>query len=967
MIIQEPRRFAWLYLRRRRTMAIGETTLTLSGQAINHFAILGVSQSAAWFLPAWLGGRQVRINFADGKQRWIYPHANYGHRVDDIQHAIVGAVTTYLSRIVADLAAKVGALEDRRLALYRPDRFVRHSQAHGFAEREQASYERWRRNGEALRCHPLLPEAQKRRVAESLARLVGIAPSVEDAEQTRKLHNDTYAAVFRQAEADYFRAVESSPLTDEQIDAALVFEDATLVVAAAGSGKSSCIVGKIGFALKTGMFQDHEILALAYNRDAAKSLQVRLNDKLGKALGRKVSVASKTFHSFGLSTLCRRHGPDYEPKVLKEDEGEEGRLLRSVIGDLAREDPAFQSALVEWLSVSPYEDPQLVGGGDPEECAKRYEECCRERIHARSDPARKSFDPSIPTFDVSIYVRSLEERSIANWLILRGVVFKYEAPDYEGGRRLGLGKTKNGKQKPYKPDFTYAFDETLPNGRTRKVRVVHEHFALNIDGQAPAWMGGAKYAAQAAGKRRMFAQWIGEGSQGERLVFFETHSHQSRDGSIWPHLETCLRQAGIGIGLLSEAIRTAALASFGEASDLEQLLVDFVLRFKESGLTAPQVEREAQRSPNPYRAKLFLAVAFKVFAAYQSKLRSVGKIDFADMLRDAIDVLHADRDTVPYRLVLVDEFQDISRLKADLVKAVLDQVPDSSMVFCVGDDWQTINRFAGSDVGIFTDAAGYFKRHTETLKLTRTFRCAQGIADVSRALVMTNPNQFDKKVKALTPSIAHGVRVLLHGPLADHRRAALTSELTRIADAAQAIGLACPSVLVLRRTKKPTTTPDGLDEAFLTGVTRQFRRHLDIRLLTVHGSKGLEADFVILPGLDSGRRGFPDERPPEPLLDLVLPELQDLVEEERRLFYVGLTRARHQAIVLANAERPSEFVLQLEALRPHFETIEWTPSNIQRSPCPNCGIGSLYLPNEKLSAPICSRQVSCGYREGRRR
>ncbi|MEA9826660.1 UvrD-helicase domain-containing protein [Xanthomonas campestris pv. raphani] len=96
-----------------------------------------------------------------------------------------------------------------------------------------------------------------------------------------------YLAYQTQAEADYFNAVESSPLTPEQTAAALVFEDATLVVAAAGSGNSSCIVGKIGFALKSGLFQDHEILALAYNKEAAGSLDKRLLQKLSKAIGRK--------------------------------------------------------------------------------------------------------------------------------------------------------------------------------------------------------------------------------------------------------------------------------------------------------------------------------------------------------------------------------------------------------------------------------------------------------------------------------------------------------------------------------------------------------------------------------------------------------------------------------------------------------------------------------------------------------
>ncbi|MBU2719323.1 UvrD-helicase domain-containing protein, partial [Acidithiobacillus ferridurans] len=665
-----------------------------------------------------------------------------------------------------------------------------------------------------------------------------------------------------------------------------------------------------------------------------------------------------------LAMLIAHHGKDYEPKVLKEDEGEEGRFIKEVISELVRGNSAFRNALALWVSLVPYDEPQPVGSsGDLDACAKRYEECCRERLRARKAQEKKPWEPTIPTWRQDIYVRSLEERGIANWLILHDVPFKYEHPDWEGAKRLDLGTHENGKQKPYNPDFTYSYVEETSNGQSRLVRVVHEHFALDENGCAPEWLGGAKYEQYAKNKRVMYHAWMAEKpSRRERVVFIETTSAMLRDGSIWRHLERSLKGAGIVVKKPNPEIQKLALEQFREASDLEQLVVDFVLRYKDSGLTESDIRAKAAKSSNPYRSQLFLDVALSIFHAYQLGLEKAGKIDFADMLREAISVLSDSRTHSPYRFVLVDEFQDISRLKADLVKAVLAKNPDESIVFCVGDDWQTINRFSGSDVGIFTNASDYLGRVTSRLELTKTFRCSQGIADVAKHLVMLNSGQFNKEVKAQPDRVSGSVRVVHHIDNAGERQTKLRAELDNIVTIAQDLGLKLPTVQILRRTKHDATVPEGIQTDFMKGLVRDYKDTLEIELHTMHGSKGLEADFVILPGLDSGFRGFPDERPVEPLLDLVLPALTSPVEEERRLMYVALTRAKYMVSVLVSGRRPSEFIVELESAKQHFPAIKWIPCpDEMRTICPKCKCGSLLPARGSSGDLVCSRTVACGY------
>ncbi len=970
IVISEPLLFSLLYFRKPRTLSLNQDTLKIDEAIFPVVEVTGIAVDQPWLIPKLLGGEVLRISTGD-----IDDFSTFSFHVgtkdasslfEQIKRIVGEQLTLVLDRVEIFLEALI----ERHKLVYQPHVYVRNSIAQRFAETERNEFLMSVLHMRRISMHPMLGRAKKERASSMLEKLLSMDDHIRLPELIRGKHNQSYAAYWRDKEAAYFKMVERKPLTDEQIDTALVFEDATLVVAAAGSGKSSCIVGKIGFALKTGLFDETQILALAYNKKAAHDLRERLKEQLGKALNRRVSITSKTFHSFGLATLVAHYGKDYEPKVLKEDAGEEGRFIKKVISELVSGNSAFQNALALWMSLAPYDEPQPVGSsGDLDECAKRYEDCCRERLRARIAPGKKPWDPTIPTWRQNVLVRSLEERGIANWLILHDVDFEYEQRDWDGSKRLGLGTNANGSPKPYRPDFTYSYEEVLSNGQSRTVRVVHEHFALDENGRAPEWLGGVKYEEHAKSKRAMYRAWMAETpGYRERVVFLETTSAMMRNGSIWHHLEKSLRSAGVVVSKPSAAIQEQALEQFRETSNFEQLIIDFVLRYKDSGLSESDLQTEVAKTSNSYRSKLFLDVVLPVFYAYQDALKQAKKIDYADMLREAISVLADGRTQTPYRFILVDEFQDISKLNADLVKAVLAKNPDQSIVFCVGDDWQTINRFSGSDVGIFTNVSEYFGRFTSRLELTRTFRCSQGIADVAKYLVMLNPGQFNKEIKALPDQVSGAVRIVRHTDNAQERQNTLLAELNNIVAIAQDLNLKRASVQILRRTKKDTTAPEGIQADFLKRVLSDYEDILDIELHSMHGSKGLEADFVILPGLDSGFRGFPDQRPVEPLLDLVLPVLKNPVEEERRLMYVALTRARHMVSVLVSKRRPSEFIVQLESARQHFPAINWIScSDETRIDCPKCKSGSL-VPARWLSSGLaCSRTVGCGHVDRQRR
>ncbi|GGB32925.1 hypothetical protein GCM10011502_02510 [Oceanisphaera marina] len=282
---------------------------------------------------------------------------------------------------------------------------------------------------------------------------------------------------------------------------------------------------------------------------------------------------------------------------------------------------------------------------------------------------------------------------------------------------------------------------------------------------------------------------------------------------------------------------------------------------------------------------------------YQHTLAEQEHIDFDDMIEQATELVRQGRFVVPWRYILVDEFQDISAPRAALLQALRDAKPELSL-FCVGDDWQAIYRFSGADVTLTTRFADYFGASRIT-RLDKTFRFNNQIEQVASRFVQRNPEQLPKTLNTHSRSNSPCVHVL---PVDSNSQLDAISRLLGQIAAEQAE----VSVYVLARFR--FSLPDN---AQLAAWHKRFPT-LKIAVQTLHGAKGKEADHVIMLGLCRGKYGFPPEQNATGLLDLLLPEVETFPHaEERRLFYVGLTRARQQVFLLADQQIPSPFVKEL--------------------------------------------------------
>jgi DNA helicase IV len=655
--------------------------------------------------------------------------------------------------------------------------------------------------------------------------------------------NEQYVHATSNDYANFFTSLESNPLNHRQIEAVLRDEDNTLVVAGAGTGKTSTVVGKIGFLIESCTVKPEEVLALAFTRKAKEEIQHRTIAGTGH------EVAVQTFHSLGLQIVNAVEGEKVAIAILATHERELLAWVSSCLSELIAA-PEFRERYVRLAVYDRHPSKYL------DDFSSNVEYL---RYMRKTEPQTLRGER----------VKSFEELLIADWLTINGVRYKYEAP-YEHD-------TASRHRRQYKPDFY------LPD-----FGLYLEHFGINRDGSTASGIDQVTYADGIRWKRALHRL--------HRTSLVETYSYERKEGILLHELERKLKAAGVVFAPPSDEELRNIVEHPGVKKPLVALLKDFLNVFKANLWAITEVRAQATASANAVRANAFLDLFEVIYDRYQAHLATRRERDFSDLIARATKYVESGAYRSPFTRIVVDEFQDISRGRQRLLISLTQQA-DDCRTFCVGDDWQSIFGFAGSDVQImtrFSDIFGYSAR----TDLDRTFRFNEELLRVSSGFIQKNPMQLSKQLVAQTQRNAAVVHILDDGP------DALNAAFDRV-DELRTPGKRA-SVMLLGRYN--FSEPEGWR------TTAEQHPRLDVRYLTVHKAKGLEADFVVLLDMRSGRYGFPSEVASDPIMALVVPSDDGFdYAEERRLFYVALTRARHAVFILSETARPSLFVEELLA------------------------------------------------------
>lgn len=595
-------------------------------------------------------------------------------------------------------------------------------------------------------------------------------------------------------------------------------------------------------------------------------------------------------------------------------------------------------------------------------------------------------------------VKSYEELMIANFLFLQGIEYIYEQPYmYE------VEKGSETQWAIMKPDFY------LP-----EFDVYLEHFGINRDGRLPQYSKGEekRYLDGVSKKRETHKKY--------NTTIVETYSYEVRDENFFETLLNKLEVVGVTSKPLSNGeLFDLVLSEINHSQQFQEfikLMTSFLNSVKGEDISDADIAKKHSEIAQEDRVstiqrKLMFLELFRGLNRYYDQCKiNENKIDFDDMINRSIDLILSQRnqDYNHLRYIIIDEYQDVSGSKVRYLQAL--KKVSNAKIFAVGDDWQSIYGFAGSDVGYFTNFSDSFG-YTEQCFIETTYRNSQELIDVAGSFIMANKDQLKKNLKSPkrlnNPVIDYGYtsmksdeikkirdkyykdsiyeltlsdirnsdkladlakypvdlsRKIFVNALHNYARfSELNNSLVEILDDCvkdgaidiKIIGRTRYSINSIKEGYLPNFSMKSSREGIRIRSNLENHKKLHISYITAHSSKGLEADATIILGVENRLTGFPNKMIDDEILRLFKNHQETFnYAEERRLFYVALTRTKGKCYVSYDKSNPSIFIDQIFGEEDSRGRVE----------CPRCHVGHIVL-RERNHGKFCgcSEYPRCQY------
>lgn len=704
-----------------------------------------------------------------------------------------------------------------------------------------------------------------------------------------------------------------SNLNEKQREAVLADDKRLLVLAGAGSGKTKTLIQKLLYQLSEKNTKPSNILAITFTRNATNEMIDRLivagdnnsdyeefiNDKFiskeQKENERRSRMQAKpwianltvrTFHSLCYHILKNSGGVSFDNQF---------RLLIDEQADEVRED--------EHRTIAPEKSGDIKHKILLDLCQntnyllklKRYIlDFYVDRIYIDKKIQSRSYNNQITyTTLKGEQVKSKSERDIADWLFRHNLKYNYE-PSIQF------------RDFPFKPDFYIPqadlYLEHVSN-KSYKTHDKEEQFVL-------------------AGRQ-----------------FVKTFESLTKDSTTFN-----LAMDRIVMGKITDKISQLASLKYEEEfkcygdkiKDFLQMVSRVQSMTKADDISLDSLLNKASKNQHE-RVRVFYELALPIMKGYNEYCTNKSYLDFDDLIIQTIRLLENNPEIRKayhdrFKFILVDEFQDVNSLQVKLLDVLLTQ---DTQLFCVGDDWQSIYGFRGSVVDYIVN----FEKHFESssvIKLDVNYRSTQTIVGASTEVIRKNKFQVDKEIRAhkKTPSkiqIYRAKEIDIDGV------EYMVEKVRKLQDE----GFSPEDILVLyRRSKMFYPYREALRSAGIKVTAK-----------TIHASKGLEAKAVFIIGLTEGSGGFPDIW----LDDVVFRIVKDvkidmLMEEERRLFYVALTRAKDELYLITELGNESSFISEIPK---EFYSVNKTEFRNIVNPVPVCTSCQTEIKQHYRYCPTC--------------
>ena len=663
-----------------------------------------------------------------------------------------------------------------------------------------------------------------------------------------------------------------SALNDKQREAVISENKRLLVLAGAGSGKTKTLLQKLIYLIEEKGVSPSKILAITFTKNATNEMLDRLiisadssgeyekqlfdkrRTKIEKDKERFLQqkkhkwidgLTVKTFHSFCYGVLRNDGVNEFDNKfriIGDEKKDEEDELSKHVAPETVFE--VFHKILIENCENTEY----LLK-------LKRYIlDYIVDKIHLKKDDNNffSKDGKHFTTLD-GTKVRSKSEQFIADWFYRHSIKYEYE-PEL------------NVKDFSFHPDFF------VP-----EANLYLEHIS------------DLSYPTKA--KEEQF--------QKGKLLLVKTFDSMTKDSALFNHtLDKVIKNR-----LPSDYQKTTFLNYREEFNHYHSDVKDFIQQvirvtdmIKVENISIDTVLQNARKDQHE-RIRNFYELAIPIVKGFIDYCTNKSYLDFNDLISKSTslflnhdDVIQKYRNKFEY--ILVDEFQDVNNLQVELIKLLL---TNKTQLFCVGDDWQSIYGFRGSNVNYIVEFEKHFD-NAESIKLNLNYRSTQNIVGASNEVIKHNKFKVDKDVQASKIS-EHKIVVFSGNNLEENIQFCSEKVNELLKD-----GINNDEILFLYRRNKMFSPYFNFFKGEGTRVQGK----------TIHASKGLEAKVVFIIGLTEGNGGFPDIWLEDRIFQIIKKANHDvLMEEERRLFYVAITRAKDKLFLITEKGNESSFLKEI--------------------------------------------------------